>query len=165
MRWRVTSAFERLPDEREHRQRSRRPSRGGPVRARRGHLGWLAKELNVGLSALEEFGTGKGNLPPDALSAIARVLLGDNVVYDAARDKLRRAGPEPRSLGITCAAAGSAADACRRAAAATRLRSRKTKTKAPRRLGIKRMWSMSLAESIAFVLAVSLAVALLIGAT
>ena len=71
------------------------------VRARRGHLGWLAKELNVGLSALEEFGTGKGNLPPDALSAIARVLLGDNVVYDAARDKLRRAGPEPRSLGIT----------------------------------------------------------------
>lgn len=50
------------------------------VRARRGHLGWLAKELNVGLSALEEFGTGKGNLPPDALSAIARVPLGDNVV-------------------------------------------------------------------------------------
>lgn len=37
--------------------------------------------------------------------------------------------------------------------------------KAPRRLGIKRMWSMSLAESIAFVLAVSLAVALLIDAT
>ena len=59
----------------------------------------MARELNVGLAALQEWMHGKGRLSPETLNAMARYVFGDNAGFDAERNVLVRAKPVTTPLG------------------------------------------------------------------
>jgi len=69
------------------------------VKSRRGHLAHLARDLQIGINALEEFGHGRANLAAETKVAMGPLLYPGSE-YDAARDMMRSANrTPPRSLG------------------------------------------------------------------
>jgi len=66
------------------------------ARAHKGALGLMARDLNVGLGALQEWAHGgKAQLSPETLNAIARDIFGDNVSYDVETGLLKRTKQVP----------------------------------------------------------------------
>jgi hypothetical protein len=68
-------------------------------RNRKMHLAKWARDLDVGVGTLEDFAERSGPLPDGTKDALAKMLFGDHVSYDAERNLLRRAKTEPLSLG------------------------------------------------------------------
>ena len=70
------------------------------VRAKKGHLANLARDLSVGLATLEEFAHGRARLTNDILNALAAGYR--RCEYQLRRDprQVRRSSPEPTSMGI-----------------------------------------------------------------
>jgi hypothetical protein len=58
------------------------------IRAKRGHLGPVARDLGVGLAGLEQFSTGGANLPDATLKALATELFSGHAAYDPVLDRL-----------------------------------------------------------------------------
>jgi hypothetical protein len=68
------------------------------ARAFKGHLSYLARDLGVGVAALDSFSRGEGKLPPEILQALAKEFFGAE--FDPALDRLRSANrQEPRAIG------------------------------------------------------------------
>jgi hypothetical protein len=63
------------------------------IRTKKGHTGSLARDLNIGIAALDEFAHGKGKLPDAIMSALAQHIFGSNVTFDAEQNLLKRAKP------------------------------------------------------------------------
>jgi hypothetical protein len=71
------------------------------ARALKSHLGTLARDLNIGVEALEGFARSGTALAPDIMTRLAQDLFGSSSVkFDAARNLLVRTTPEARPLGI-----------------------------------------------------------------
>jgi hypothetical protein len=59
----------------------------------------LARDLQIGVSALDEFAHGQGTLPPKIMTALARDFFGDNCSFDPERDLLVRTPAPSVSMG------------------------------------------------------------------
>jgi hypothetical protein len=59
------------------------------ARALHGSLAQIARDLNVALSLLDEFTYSNGNLPPEALVALADLIFAGHTEYNPASGKLR----------------------------------------------------------------------------
>jgi hypothetical protein len=69
-------------------------------RAKHGHLGLTARDLGVGIGALEEFCYGRGQLPPATLQALAKDLF-PHAEWDEATNLMRPVNRiEPKPLGV-----------------------------------------------------------------
>ena len=62
---------------------------------RGGYLAILARELNVGIGALDEFAHGKGKLPDAILNGLAQDIFGSNCSFDSERNLLVQAKQVP----------------------------------------------------------------------
>jgi hypothetical protein len=60
----------------------------------------LARDLDIGIAALDAFARGEGTLPDAIMSALAKHIFGDNVTFDAARNLLVRAKRVPIPAGL-----------------------------------------------------------------
>jgi len=61
----------------------------------------LARDLNVGVGALEAWASGSGQLPVAALNTITKRIFGDTASFDAERNLLVREKREAIPMGIT----------------------------------------------------------------
>jgi hypothetical protein len=66
------------------------------ARAFKGHLSYLARDLGVGVAALDSFSRGEGKLPPEILQALAKEFFGAE--YDPTLDLLRHANRQAPTL-------------------------------------------------------------------
>jgi hypothetical protein len=69
-------------------------------RNRKMHLAKWARDLNVGTGTLEAFAEQGCPLSDAAKDALTKMLFGDSASFDPVTDRLVRAKPETRSLGV-----------------------------------------------------------------
>ena len=65
------------------------------ARSRRGHIGWLAREIGCSVDAIESFIQGKGQLPAAAKDAFVKIHWSGHATYVEQFDALKKTNKNP----------------------------------------------------------------------